>query len=286
MTVYRLHGGRCCAEPGGRGAARAVARSALSWMADAHLTDTDKAHLARAIELAQQRRARGQAQPRRGRRGGTRRGGARRGLAREFGGAARRGQRDRGVRLGRPARRHAVRVARAVLSRGQDAAVHRGDPAGGDRAGGRRLRRPHREGFRARSRHPARRGRRGRDRRRRARRARAPAQPGVSQARPRWPSVGAVQVRDDARRQGRDPHRGLEVDQRRGQPRAGPSLARIGRRGGRRHRHGARGRPAADGAPRRTARRARASAATCRVRLARTPAAHLAARRPPPPRCR
>ena len=45
------------------------------------------------------------------------------------------------------------------------------------------------------------------DRRRRARGARAAAQPAVPQARADRAAVGAVQVRDDARRQGRDPHR-------------------------------------------------------------------------------
>ena len=74
-------------------------------------------HLARAIELAE-RRARSRApQPgrRRGRR--ARRRGARRGLARRVRRAARGGQRDRGVRRRRPARRDAVRLARAVLPR-------------------------------------------------------------------------------------------------------------------------------------------------------------------------
>ena len=64
-----------------------------------------------------------------------------------------------------------------------------------------------------------------------------------------------------------------QVDQRRGQPRAGPPLARVGRRGRRRHRHGAGGRPAADGAAGGPARRARRPAATRGVRLARAPAA-------------
>ncbi len=40
-----------------------------------------------------------------------------------------------------------------------------------------------------------------------------------------------------------------QVDQRRVEPRAGAPLARVGRRGRRRHRHGAGRRPAADGAP-------------------------------------
>ncbi len=108
---------------------------------------------------------------------------------------------------------------------------------------------------------------------------RAAAQPGVPQARPRRAPVGAVQVGDDARRQGRHAHRRLEVDQRRGQPRARASLARVGRRGRRRDRHGARRRPAADGAPGRHAGRARCAAAARRVRLARAAAAQLAAGR-------
>ena len=102
----------------------------------------------------------------------------------------------------------AVRVARAVLPRGQDAAVHRRDPAGAASgawssppttpprrppvAGSGILRDEGVEVVR---------------RRRRAGRARAAAQPGVSQARPRRAPVGAVQVGDDARRQGRHAHR-------------------------------------------------------------------------------
>ena len=53
-------------------------------------------------------------------------------------------------------------------------------------------------------------------RRRRAGRARPAAQPAVPQARPHRAPVRALQVRDDARRQGRDPHRRLEVDLGRG----------------------------------------------------------------------
>ena len=69
---------------------------------------------------------------------------------------------------GRSARGDALRLARAVLPPRADAAVHRRDPRGRDRARGRRLRRPDREGRRPRPRDPARRGRRGRGRRRRA----------------------------------------------------------------------------------------------------------------------
>ena len=183
-------------------------------------------------------------------------------------------------------RRHAVRVARAVLPRGQDPAVHRRDPAGRDQARGRRLRRPDREGVRSRPRDPARRGGRGRARRRRAAaRARLLNQAFRKHARV-GPPVGAVQVGDDARRQGRDADGRLAVDQRRGQPRAGAPLARRGRRGGRRDRHGAGRRPAADGAPRRRAGRAAQPAAPGRVRLARAPAAELAAGRRGAPRSR
>ena len=49
----------------------------------------------------------------------------------------------------RRARRDALRLARAVLPRGQDAAVHRRDRRGGHRARRRRLRRPDREGLAA-----------------------------------------------------------------------------------------------------------------------------------------
>ena len=74
------------------------------------------------------------------------------------------------------------------------------------------------------------------------------AQPAVSQACPHRAAVGAVQVGDDARRQGRHPQRRLEVDLRRGQPRARARVARRVRRGRRRHRHRAGRRSAADGA--------------------------------------
>ncbi len=169
-------------------------------------TDTDKVHLARAIELAA--RGAGAVKPnpvvgavvaRDGEVLGE-------GWHEQLRRRARRGQRDRGVRPGGPERRDAVRVARAVLPRGQDAALHRRDPAGGHQARGGRLRRPHREGLRAWAGDPARRGRRGGGRRRRAGRQRAPAQPGLPQARARRAPVGAVQVRDDARRQGRHAH--------------------------------------------------------------------------------
>ena len=114
-----------------------------------------------------------------------------------------------------------------------------------------RLRRPDREGHRPRPGHPARRGRRGRSRARaRLAAARPPAQPAVPQARPDRPPARALQVGDDARRQGRDRDRRLAVDLRRREPRARPPLARRVRRGRRRHRHRALRRPAADRAPR------------------------------------
>ena len=104
---------------------------------------------------------------------------------------------------------------------------------------------------------------------------RAAAQPGLPQARPHRPAVGAVQVGDDARRQGRDARRRLEVDLGRREPRARAPLARLGRRGRDRDRHRARRRPAAD-----RARRERPPPADARrVRLARAPAAVLAAGR-------
>ncbi len=61
-------------------------------------------------------------------------------------------------------------------------------------------------------------GIRGGDGRRRAGGQGAAAQPAVSQARPHRAPVGAVQVGDVARRQGRDPRRRLEVDLERGEP--------------------------------------------------------------------
>ncbi len=107
--------------------------------------------------------------------------------------------------------------------------------------------------------HPARRGRRGRGRRRRAGGARAAAQPGVPQARPHRPPARALQVGDDARRQGRHPHGRLQVDLGRGVAPALAPLARRARRGRGRHRHGAGRRPAAHRADRRARRASRAA---------------------------
>ena len=70
-------------------------------------------------------------------------------------------------------------------------------------------------------------------------------QPGVSQARADRAPLDRLQVRDDARRQGRDADRRLAVDLRRVQPRPGASLARLRRRRRGRHRHRARRRPPA-----------------------------------------
>ncbi|CAA9487943.1 MAG: Diaminohydroxyphosphoribosylaminopyrimidine deaminase / 5-amino-6-(5-phosphoribosylamino)uracil reductase, partial [uncultured Solirubrobacteraceae bacterium] len=213
-------------------------------------------------------------QPRRRRRGGPRRGGARRGLARGLRRPARRGQRDRRLRRGRPARGHDLRLARAVLPPGQDAPVHGRDPRGGHRAGGGRLGRPDGEGVRPGPGDPARRGRGGGRGRRRARRGRPAAQPGLPQARADGAPVGAVQVRDVARRQGGHGAGRLEVDLLRGLPRAGPPLARErGRRRGR-HRHRAGRRPAAHRAP----ARGDAPAPARRLRLHGAPAPGLPAR--------
>ncbi len=179
-----------------------------------------------------------------------------------------------------------VRVARAVLPRWQHAALHRRDHARRHRARRRGLRRSDREGLRTRPRHSARRGRRGGGRRRRAGRQCAPAQPGVSQARTRGAPMGAVQVGDDARRQGRHQGWRLAMDQRRGKSAAGPYLAGFGGRGRRRDRHRARRRSAAHRATRRDPGRAPSSAAARRVRLARASADLPRSSLPPPSRFR
>ena len=88
-------------------------------------------------------------------------------------------------------------------------------------------------------------GDRGGARQRRPGRPRAAAQPAVSQARAHRPAVDPLQVGDDARRQGRHPPRRLQVDLRRVQPRARPPLARRVRCGRRRCGHRAGRRPAA-----------------------------------------
>ena len=194
------------------------------------LLQTDHAPLARAIELAEQGRGRTSPNPLVGAVVSPRRPDAGGGVARRLRRPARRGRRAGGLRRRRCGRRDALRLARAVLPPGPDAAVHRRDPRGGDRARRGRLRRPDREGLRPRARDPARRGRRGGGGRRRARRARPLPQPGVPQARAHRPAAGAVQVRDDARRQGRHADRRLEVDLGRGLALPRPPLARRARR--------------------------------------------------------
>ena len=216
-------------------------------------TDIDRQHLARAIELAEGGRGRVSPNPLVGAVIGRDERDPGRGLSPDARRPARRGRGDRGRGRPRPGRRDAVRVTRALLPPGPHAAVHGGDPRGRDRARGRRLGRPERARLRPRARHPARRGGRGRRRRRRAGRPRPPDQPAVSQARPDRPAVGAVQVGDDARRQGRHARRRLEVDLRRGEPRAWPITGGPVRRGGGRDRHRAGRRPATDGADRRSA---------------------------------
>ncbi len=125
-------------------------------------TDTDKLHLARAIELA--RNGAGAVKPnpvvgavvaRDGEVLGE-------GWHERVRRRARRGQRDRGVRPGRPraARRCTCRSSRAATRARRRRAPTRSSHAG-HQARRRRLRRSDREGLRARARDPARRGRRG-----------------------------------------------------------------------------------------------------------------------------
>ena len=98
-----------------------------------------------------------------------------------------------------------LHLARAVLPSRAHAAVHRRDPRGGHRPRRRRLRRSVRARVGPGARDPPRRRHRGRGRRRRARDPGAAPQPALSQACPHRAAVGAVQVGDVARRQGRDP---------------------------------------------------------------------------------
>ena len=172
-----------------------------------------------------------------------------------------------------PGRRDDVHLARALLPHGPHAALHRSDRRGRHRARRDRVRRPDAQGRRARPGHPPRRGSRCELRRRRDRRDGADAEPAIPQARARRAPARRLQVRDDARRQGRDQQRRLAVDLGRVEPRAGAPLARrVGRRG-RRDRHRARRRPAPD----RAHRGRRPPAAPGRVRLRGAPAARLAA---------
>ena len=173
------------------------------------------------IELAERGRGRVRPNPIVGAVIVARRRGARRGLARR----ATAGRTPRSTRSPPPtaptSRGATIYVSlEPCCHHGKHAAVHRRDRRRRHRPRRRRLRRPDREGLRAAgSGSCATRAIEVDDRRRRARRPRAAAQPGLPQARAHRPPVGALQVGDDARRQGRHAHRRLEVDLRRGQPR-------------------------------------------------------------------
>ena len=130
---------RCPASSGSAAAAagpptRAApdAASVSSWQPMPISLDTDAAHLARAIELAEGGRGRVSPNPLVGAVVVARRRGARRGLPRRLRRGARRARRARRLHGG-PARRDALRLARAVLPPRADAAVHRRDPRGRDR---------------------------------------------------------------------------------------------------------------------------------------------------------
>ncbi len=129
-----------------------------------------------------------------------------------------------------------------------------------------RLRRPEREGLRTRARDPPRRGGRGRVRRRRRGRGRPAARAAVPQARPHRPAAGHPEVGDQPRRVHGDPERRFALDLRSGEPGARPSLARRGGRGRRRDRDGTGRRPAADRARRRRPRRSAAVQGRLRLR--------------------
>ena len=184
-------------------------------------TETDHEHLARAIELAE--RGVGSVSPnpvvgavvvRDDRVVGE-------GWHERVRRPARRGQRDRVRGRRRPAGRHALRVAGAVLPPrpARRPAPTRSSPPASARvvvAATTRPRRPPAAGLGILRDE----GVAGRRRGRRAGRTGAPAEPGLPQARPHRAPVGALQVGDEPRRQGRDPHRRLEVDLQRGQPRS------------------------------------------------------------------
>ena len=221
------------------------------------LLQTDHAHLARPIELAEQRPRAREPEPagRRGRRPRRRRAGG--GLARRL-----RRARTPSARRWPPAasadvaRRDAVRLARALLPPRPDAAVHRGDPRGRHRARRGRLRRPDREGLRPRPRHPARRGRRGRGRRRRARRRARAASTRPSASTPA-PAARTSLFKSAMTLDGKvATHTGDSkwISGEDSRFRAAPLARRARRRRGR-DRHGAGRRPAADRAHRRRLRR-------------------------------
>ena len=177
-------------------------------------TATDEAHLARAIELAHNGAAAVRPNPVVGaviaRDGEVSRPGLARGVRRR----PRGGQRDRGVRTGRSQRGDPVCVAGTVLPRGQrtpctEAILQAGlrrvvvasdDPT--EKASGRGLGILRDEGVEV-VMADGELGRQG-----------PTAESGLSQARPRGAAMGAVQVGDDARRQGGDAYGGLQVDQR------------------------------------------------------------------------
>ena len=187
-------------------------------------TDTDRRHLARAIELAEK----GWAPSRPTRVVGAvivRDGGVLgEGFHRSRRRAPRRGRGDpRARRRNSAARRSTSRsspaATRAAHRRVRMRSATPESPASSSPPMTRRAR------IRPRPRDPARRGHRRRRGRRRAGGPRAPAQPAVPQARAHRTPMGDVQVGDVARRQGRDAQRRLEVDLRRGEPRAGTPLA-------------------------------------------------------------
>ena len=93
-----------------------------------------------------------------------------------------------------------VRDAGALCASRAAAALHRGDPRGGDLAGRDRLRRSEREGSRTGAGDLARRRGRGRARRRRGGDCGAVAEPAVPQARPHRPAAGDAEAGDVARR--------------------------------------------------------------------------------------
>ena len=206
-------------------------------------TETESAHLRRALELAEGGRGRVSPNPLVGAvlvdPGGEVIG---EGFHAELGRPARRARRARGLpRAGRrPRGRDPLRDARALRPQRPPAAVHRGDPRGGHRARRLRLRGPDREGVGPRARDAPRRRRRGRAGDRRRDRRRAAAEPALPQARPHRPPAGHLQGGDDPGRPRGGAGRRLALDLGRPEPRAGAPLARGVRRDRGRDRHRAR----------------------------------------------